>query len=86
MQHVNINVDCYHNLCSFKFNITSKHRTSHIVYQTSHIVHQTLIKHYLLLIATTGSIWAAMDAGIMPAAIPIPIQMEIASVSMPGEI
>jgi hypothetical protein len=41
---------------------------------------------YLLLMATTGSIRAAIDAGIMPANIPIIIQIEMASDRIPGEI
>ena len=60
-----------------------KHRTflNHIVHLTSYFAH-----FYLLLIATTGSIRAAIDAGIMPANIPIEIQIEMASAKIPGDI
>ncbi len=41
---------------------------------------------YLLRIATTGSIRAAIDAGMIPANIPIKIQIEMASERIPGDM
>ena len=41
---------------------------------------------HLLLMATTGSIFAAIDAGIIPAITPTMIQMETARIRMFGAI
>jgi hypothetical protein len=44
------------------------------------------ITGYLLLIATTGSSRAAAEAGIIPARMPMAIQINIARDKMPGDI
>ena len=41
---------------------------------------------YLLRIATTGSIFAAIDAGIIPASIPVKMQKITAPRNIPSEI
>ncbi len=55
-----------------------------LLHFTLNILHSTFCIFYLLRIATTGSIFAAIDAGIMPASTPTMIQMLTASIQNIG--